>query len=52
MFKTPVSDATLIRTLSFLWGNFRLFWILHFEFVSDFVLRISNFLSGRTFINS
>jgi hypothetical protein len=28
------------------------FWISCFEFVSDFVLRISNFLSGGMFINS
>jgi hypothetical protein len=28
------------------------FWILCFEFVSDFVLRVSDLLDGWTFINS
>jgi hypothetical protein len=50
MHKTPVPGTRLVRNLGVRWVV--LFWILSFEIVSDFVLRISDLSGGIMFINS
>jgi len=51
MLQTPVPGTRLVKNLSLRWC-FCLFRISCFEFVSDFVLRDSDLLGGRLFINS
>jgi len=47
MFQTPLTGAILVKDLSIPLEGSCSFSILGFEFVSDFVLRISNLLCGR-----
>jgi len=51
MLKTPMPGTLLVKNMSVRWG-FCLFWVLGFEFVSDFEIRISDLSGGIMFINS